>query len=328
MNNCYDDNADQSIRLDLVVGMEGAGQRLDQFLSQVRLEKMEPLSRSMVKNLIVSGDVLVNDEHAKASFRPKQNDRITLFVPPPAPLDLIPEKVSFEIIYEDTDIIVISKPPGLVVHPACGHQSGTLVHGLLYHCEDLAGINGTVRPGIVHRLDKDTSGLMVVAKNDYALGGMVEQFKAKKVRKVYLALVRGIPKEVSGTIRSHIGRHPVNRKKMAVLEHGGREAVTHWRLVEKFSRFSLIELNLETGRTHQIRVHLASIGIPIAGDEVYGKNKAEDMDLEIYRQCLHASRLSFTHPVTGKEVDFYAPLWPDMEKSLALLKRQRDDSGV
>ncbi len=320
MNPSLAEKIGQKERIDLVVDQENAGRRLDHFLSQANLEKIGTFSRSMFKGLITRGEVFVNGKNAKASLRPKVNDKITLFIPSPEPLDLIPEKVFFEIIFEDSDIIVISKPPNLVVHPACGHQSGTLVHGLLYHCKDLGGINGTIRPGIIHRLDKDTSGLMVVAKNDYALGEIVQQFKAKTVRKIYLAIVHGVPRMREGTIYGNIGRHPVNRKKMAVLAHGGRESVTHWRLIEEFKGFSLIELQLETGRTHQIRVHLTSIGIPVAGDEVYGKKKIADQSLGIQRQCLHAAKLSFVHPRTGVKLDFSAPLWPDMENSLKVLR--------
>ena len=328
MDDCFDEKIRQRERFDLVVAQENTGQRLDQFLAQTGIEKIKQLSRSMFKNLIGKGDVLVNEMTTKASCRLKSNDRITVFIPPPEPVDLVPEKVYFEIVFEDPDIIVISKPPNLVVHPACGHQNGTLVHGLLYHCSDLGGINGTTRPGIIHRLDKDTSGLMVVAKNDHALGRMVEQFKAKTVQKIYLALVCGVPKVQGGTISGNIGRHPVHRKKMAVLAHGGRESVTHWSLLEEFHRYSLIKLQLETGRTHQIRVHMASIGLPVAGDEVYGKKKIEDQSLGIRRQFLHASTLTFVHPTTGKKVEFFAPLWPDPEKSLSALRKQKGAGGI
>lgn len=323
MDDCIRKNISQKERFDLLVDTQNKGQRIDQFLGRVSIEKIEQLSRSMFKNLIVNGDVLVNDRGVKASSRLQENDRVTVFIPPPEPVDLIPEEVFFEIVHEDSDIIIISKPPNLVVHPACGHQSGTLVHGLLYHCSDLGGINGTVRPGIIHRLDKDTSGLMVVAKNDHALARMVGQFKAKKVKKIYLAIVHGVPKMNKGTIFGNIGRHPIHRKKMAVLTHGGRESVTHWRLIEEFDHFSLVELQLETGRTHQIRVHMASIGMPVAGDEMYGKKRNCDPGLAFERQCLHASRLAFVHPTTGELLNFFAPLWPDMEDSLAVLRRQK-----
>lgn len=324
MDDSISENQNHKVRVEIAAGPESSGQRLDQFLGQANVGLVDRLSRSLIQNLIKSGDISIEGKRPKANLRLKGHEAITIFIPPPEAVELIPEEISFDTIYEDSDIIVLSKPPNLVVHPACGHQSGTLVHGLLYHCKDLGGINGTVRPGIIHRLDKDTSGLMVVAKNDRSVGKMVEQFKAKTIQKIYLALVHGTPKSKEGTVSGNIGRHPVHRKKMTVLPYGGRESITHWHLLEELGAFSLLELRLETGRTHQIRVHLASIGLPVAGDEVYGRKKAEDKSFEINRQCLHASRLSFNHPVTGEPLEFCAPLWPDIENSLTILRGQEN----
>ena len=308
-------------KYELVAGSKDVGQRLDKFLSRFGSTLSVPLSRSLFNTLISDGNVLVNTVPVKVSYRLRNADTITILVPPPEPLNLIPEKIDFEILFEDSCLIVLAKPPGLVVHPACGHWTGTLVHGLLYHCHDLAGINGTVRPGIVHRLDKDTSGLLVVAKSDLAQKSLVEQFKAKTVEKVYLAIVQGWPQQEGGTISGNIGRHSVNRKKMALLENGGREAVTHWYLLEKFSsNYSLLQLQLETGRTHQIRVHLASVGLPIAGDMVYGGKRSISPGLKISRQCLHATSIAFDHPESKERLYFESPLWQDMAETLALLR--------
>lgn len=308
---------------ELLVRRVESGQRLDQYLGRFGASLSAPLSRSLFNSLIREGDVLVNDLKVKSSYRLREADKINVRVPPPEPLDLVPEKIDFEIIFEDSCLVVLSKPPNLVMHPACGHRTGTLVHGLLYHCDDLAGINGTVRPGIVHRLDKDTTGLLVVAKSDLAQKSLVAQFKAKTVRKIYEAIVHGWPDQEKGTIIGNIGRHPVNRKKMALLPIGGKEAVTHWHLVEKFTRpYSLLQIKLETGRTHQIRVHLASIGLPIAGDKVYGRKKDEPSDLKISRQCLHAASLSFEHPLSKERMCFESPLWVDMAQTLNSLRER------
>ncbi|MCK5230825.1 MAG: RluA family pseudouridine synthase [Desulfobulbaceae bacterium] len=302
---------------------EDSGQRLDLFLA--RNNRVPGATRSMIRNLIRFEHVLLNGQNRKPGCRLRSGDEIKVTVPPPEPSSLVPEDISFEIIHEDDDLVVLSKPPGVVVHPAAGHRTGTLVHGLLFHCNDLSGINGEMRPGIVHRLDRDTSGIMVVAKNDQAHHNLVSQFKARKVEKIYHAILDGCPEVTEGRISLPIGRHPVNRKKMAVLESGGREAATNWKILEKLPGFfSYVEVRLETGRTHQIRVHMAEKNCPVAGDEVYGRKNRKWASLGINRQCLHSSILAFTHPSKGKIMRFTAPLWPDIA---SVLERLRVTSG-
>lgn len=301
------------------------GQRLDQFLAQHGALLTGDFSRGRFQNLIAEGRVLVDGTVQKNRYRVQARQIITISVPPPAPSELVPEPIDFTTLYEDDHILVLCKPQGLVVHPACGNLTGTLVHGLLHHCTDLSGINGTVRPGIVHRLDKDTSGVMVVAKNDLAHHSLADQFKNKTARKTYHAILDGVPSGEGGQICTTIGRHPVNRKKMAVLDGRGKEAITNWRLMSTFARaFSLVEIEIETGRTHQIRVHMASIGVPVAGDQIYGKRNERYPLLGITRQCLHASKLSLVHPATGERVTFAAPLPVDM---MAVLEHLRGGTG-
>jgi 23S rRNA pseudouridine1911/1915/1917 synthase len=302
-------------------------QRLDAFLAL----QTKDLTRSRVQELIKSGFVRVNHQLSKPGYRLKPGDRIAVTLPPLEPLRLDPEPVAFELIYEDSWLIVVNKPPGVVVHPAPGHFTGTLVHGLLQHCKDLSGIGGVMRPGIVHRLDKDTSGLMVVAKNDAAHAFLSGQFKAGEVTKRYVALVHGIVKEPKGEIDLPIGRHPVRRKEMSVQPSRGRVAKTLWEKKEEVAGlFSLLTVSPKTGRTHQIRVHLSHIGHPIVGDPVYGhrrswwkKRFAEDPAAlsRIERQMLHAGTLGFVHPQGGDYREFTAPLPPDMEIVLEMLKK-------
>ena len=305
------------------VDSDHAGQRLDIFLA--RQNQLESFTRSRVQNLIRSGHVLVDDQQRKSSYRLQAREVLAVTIPPSLPSDLVPEEVPFLIIHEDEDLLVLSKPPGLVVHPSAGHASGTLVHGLLHYCKDLSGISGEMRPGIVHRLDKDTSGLLVVAKNDQTHHALVDKFKSRQVKKIYHAILDGSPAQGQGSIDLPIGRHPVSRKKMAVLEKGGREAVTKWKVLERFAAsYSYVEIKIMTGRTHQIRVHMASQGHPVAGDTVYGRKKKGPSDIEINRQCLHAYTLAFDHPRTGERMRFVAPLWPDFKEVLdALRKRYR-----
>ncbi|MDH3391924.1 MAG: RluA family pseudouridine synthase, partial [Desulfobulbaceae bacterium] len=294
-----------------IVPHERQGQRLDHYL----VEMLSSISRSRLSNLIRNGFVLLNNSSSKAGNRLMGGDIIEVTLPPPEPLAMEPEKVNFEVLHEDDDLLVIAKPPGVVVHPASGHQKGTLVHGLLAHCDNLSGISGVERPGIVHRLDKDTSGVMVIAKSDKSHQGLVELFKARQVKKVYRAIVVGRPATQKGCISGAIGRHQVNRKKMAVLQHGGREAVTCWSVLEEFAApLAYLEVRPETGRTHQIRVHMAHSGHPVAGDALYGSKQQHTIDkYGIKRQCLHAYSLSFTHPVTGKAQEFISPVWPDIQ---------------
>jgi 23S rRNA pseudouridine1911/1915/1917 synthase len=299
------------------IDQSSAGQRLDVFLA--RISPRPTMTRSMLQQLVRDGHVTVSGQERKSGYRLQAGDVVEMEVPPVRPSALVPEKIDFSILHEDDHMVVISKPPGLVVHPACGNETGTLVHGLLFRCGNLAGISGEQRPGIVHRLDKDTSGVMVIAKNDRAHQALTNQFKDRGVEKIYRALVNGIPRESSGRIDLPIGRHPVHRHKMSVLP-SGREAVTNWRVIERFSAQVHLEIRIETGRTHQIRVHLAHIGYPVVGDPLYGgKVKGNDM-LKASRQCLHAYRLSLSHPVTGERMVFQAPVWPDMEELLAYLR--------
>jgi len=302
--------------LKFVIPAEKAGQRLDIFLADM----VPALSRSRVNSLIRAGSIVVNGKSSKAGHRLKSDEQIEVTIPPPQPMDIVPEKVDFAVIFEDEDLIVIAKPPGIVVHPACGHQKGTLVHGLVAHCDNLSGISGTERPGIVHRLDKDTSGVMVIAKNDRTHHALIELFKTRKVTKVYHAIVDGCPAQQQGRISRPIGRHRSNRKKMAVLDHGGREAVTGWKILKKLPHtMTYLEVRPETGRTHQIRVHMAYLGHPIAGDTLYGRTGDKYCKLKINRQCLHAYSLSFRHPTSGAEQQFIFPDWPDMAETLEML---------
>jgi 23S rRNA pseudouridine1911/1915/1917 synthase len=296
----------------LTAGPEDSGQRLDQYLA-VRLPQF---SRNHFQNLIRDGMVSVNDKPAKSNHRIKSEDRIWIVIPPPKETEIIPERIELDIVYEDSDIAVINKPQGMVVHPAVGNYTGTLVNALLYHCGELSGINGEIRPGIVHRIDKDTSGLLVIAKNDFAHRILAEQIQKKEVSRIYLAIAEGNIKQDSGIIHAPIGRNPIDRKKMAVVA-GGRNAVTHYRVLERFGEYTYLELKLETGRTHQIRVHLSHIGHPITGDPVYGRHHQR---FNLAGQALHAARLILTHPRTGEQMEFAAPLPGYFEKLLDTLR--------
>lgn len=297
------------------VSEEDAGLRLDQYLV-----KMVPsLSRSRIKNLIEEGLVKVEPETSKLKpgLKVKALQKITLIIPPDEPLQLTPQEVPFEILYEDEDLAVIYKPAGIVVHPAPGHKEGTLVHGLLKRLKDLSGIGGKLRPGIVHRLDKDTSGLMLVAKNDFAHQALVMAFKERKIHKEYLAIVYGEVKPSKGTIEKPIGRHPVHRKKMAVLKEG-KEAVTSYEVLKTFKKASLLLARPLTGRTHQLRVHFSSLGHPILGDPLYGGLKPNLPKPE--RLMLHAYKLSFEHPRTKQVLTFTKDPPEDFQNYLKLLE--------
>ncbi len=306
--------------LEFAVPGDYEGQRLDRFL----VERLPDLSRSRISTLIRSGFILVSGTSSKAANRLKNGDIIKVTLPPPEPLELRPAKVDFSVLYEDEHLLVIAKPPGIVVHPGSGHKDGTLVHGLLAHCENLSGISGIERPGIVHRLDKDTSGVMVVAKDDRSHQGLVELFKSRQVKKVYHAIIAGRPETQKGCLSRPIGRHRSNRRKMAALEHGGREAVTCWTVLEELPcNLTYIEVRPGTGRTHQIRVHMAYLGHPVAGDELYGGKKQDVFQERIIveRQCLHAYSLSFRHPVSGELMKFVSPVWPDMQQTLENIRK-------
>ena len=304
------------------VGPEWAGLRLDRFVAAQEVQG--GVSRSEVKRLDRLGLLTVNGAPCKLSHAVRAGDLVELTVPQAAPVGLAAEEIEFPVLYQDDDIVVIDKPAGLVVHPAPGHSSGTLVNGLLHRLPQVAGVGGEGRPGIVHRLDRDTSGVMVAALSEAALRSLAAQFAGRGVEKEYLALLEEIPPGPRGTVDRPIGRHPVNRKKMAVVERGGRRAVTHWRVEEEFAcGFCLAGLRIETGRTHQIRVHMASIGAPVAGDAVYGgRRKGMWGELAVGRQMLHAARLVFDHPASGERLSFTAPLPEDMQRVLSRLREE------
>ncbi len=277
------------------------GERLDVFAAAATGQ-----SRSFVQKRIEEGCVLVNGKASKANVKLKSGDSVSVLLPPPRVTELKPENIPVDIVYEDRDIAVVNKEKGMVVHPAPGNESGTLVNALLYRLKDLSGIGGELRPGIVHRIDKLTSGLVVVAKNDAAHRALAEQMKLHSASRSYLALVEGNFKEDSGVVNAPIGRHKTDRKRMAVTENG-REAVTHWRVLERYGAFTLLAITLETGRTHQIRVHMAYLKHPVAGDTVYGPDKPK---LGLNGQALHAAKLTLCHPSTKETLTFYAPLPP------------------
>ncbi len=297
------------------VGGGFTGARLDRFLGA----HLEDLTRSRIKALIEEGWVTVRGEKAKkGGQRVRTGDVVEVTVPFPKALELVPLEMELPILYEDEHLLVLDKPAGLVVHPAPGHENDTLVNALLAHCGDLKGIGGVERPGIVHRLDKDTSGLLVVAKDGETHQALVDQFQSHRVEKIYLALVYGLPSPPWGTVRTFLGRHPVHRKKMAVVERG-REAVTHYRVMASGSGISLVEVKIETGRTHQIRVHMHHIGHPVVGDPVYGGRMPRDLPPTLKeavktlgRQALHHHRMEFIHPATGEKVTFLSPLPRDI----------------
>ncbi len=281
--------------------------RLDHFLVEVQND----LTRSYIQKLIEENFVNVNGCPAKAKYKLKIDDIVDLTVPDPKPLEVKAEPIPLNIVYEDSSILVIDKPAGIVVHPAPGHTSGTLVNALLHHCKDLKGIGGVERPGIVHRLDKDTSGLLLVAKSDSALQSLSQQFKERTIKKIYLAITKGKVKPSRGTINVPIGRHKINRKKMSSNISQGREAETKYEVIKQNNKASLVRLFPKTGRTHQIRVHLASLGYPILGDSLYGGNPGKELP-SIPRQALHAYQIEFEHPQNNNVLQFQSPLPPDL----------------
>lgn len=282
---------------------EDADSRIDRYLAQ----QMPDQSRSFLQKLIREEQITVNGRPVKANYRLQPEDQVLVIVPDPQLPDILPENIPLDILYEDSDVLVINKPKGMVVHPAAGHYTNTVVNAVMYHCQgNLSGINGVMRPGIVHRIDRDTTGAIVICKNDQAHQSLAQQLKEHSITRSYRAIVWNNLKEDEGTVDRPIGRHPVDRKKMAVNEKNGKTAVTHYRVLERFGRFTYIECRLETGRTHQIRVHMASIGHPLLGDEVYGPSGKQPFRLQ--GQCLHAMTLGFRHPSTGEYVEFEAPL--------------------
>jgi 23S rRNA pseudouridine1911/1915/1917 synthase len=324
---------DRGKHFSIRVTKKDQGRRLDQFLSETNLN----LSRSQAKHWIEKHHIFLNQKPTKPSAHVKTGDMVSGFLPEPKPLSLKPESIPLTILYEDSSIIVIDKPSGMVVHPAYGNPSGTLVNALLYHCKDLGGINGVLRPGIVHRLDKDTSGVMVVAKDDEAYHHLIKQFKNRTVKKVYSAIVYGRFTQNEGLIDSAIGRHPSERKRMSTRTKKGKAAITRWKKVEDFDSCTFLEIFPQTGRTHQIRVHLSSIGHPLLGDPLYGRKGRpgtihdpvlKECVKRMNRQVLHAQRLEFTHPRTGERVQFVSPIPQDIKEVLELLRAQVKDLSL
>jgi len=308
-------------RRTLRVAPSDAGVRLDLWLSR----RLPDLSRSRIQALLKAGHVTVDGEPGKGARTTRAGARVQLEIPPPAAAGPLPEAIPLRILHEDAQIIVLDKPAGLVVHPAAGHRSGTLVNALLHHCPDLPGIGGELRPGIVHRLDKDTSGVMVVAKTDRAMAGLADQFKRGRILKHYLAVVWGRPGRVSGRIQTLIGRSRSDRKKMSARPSAGRTAVTRYRLAATFRDMTLATVWIRTGRTHQIRVHMAHMGHPVVGDRQYGTKRSRATSLPVSRQMLHARHLRFEHPATGERVGFKAQIPADMAE---LLRALRADAGA
>jgi 23S rRNA pseudouridine1911/1915/1917 synthase len=306
-----------------LVTEEVAGTRLDQHLAQLGL----PYTRSQLKRAIDDGQVSVNGVVAKPARKLKAGDEVRFDAPPPVPSSLEPEAIPLRVLYEDAHLIVVDKPAGMVVHPAAGHRAGTLVNALLHHCQDLSGIGGELRPGIVHRLDRDTTGVMVATKDDETHAAMGALFKKKDLLRLYHAVVYPAPVGAEGTVKTLYNRHPRDRKRFTSKATQGKTAVTHWRVVERFaSGAALIECRLETGRTHQIRVHMADSGWPLLGDRVYGKRPKDPalaaLAEALGRQALHASVLAFRHPKTGQTVDNRTPLPPDLQTLVAALRQR------
>ena len=304
-------NGEEKIRMEskliIDVSDEETGERIDSFLSG-----KTDFTRTRIQQLIKDRNITVNGKPTKSSYKIEENDEIIIEVPEVETTEIKPENIKIDIVYEDSDIAVINKQAGLVVHPAHGHYSGTLVNAILYHIKDLSGINGEIRPGIVHRLDKDTSGLIVIAKNDKVHTALTEMFQEKKIRKTYLAILKGKLNKSEGKIVTQIGRDKNDRKKMTVIDDAtkGKNAITNYRVISQNNLFTLVKVNIETGRTHQIRVHMRYLGYPILGDSVYGRKDNEK------RQMLHAYKLEFIHPVTGRQMEFIGEIPEDFQKAL------------
>lgn len=305
------------MRKELFVTEDISGDRIDKFLS----EQCEELSRSFLQKLLKAGEIFVNGKPVKASYRVLDGDSILFEVPEATEPEILPEDIPLDIVYEDHDVILVNKPKGMVVHPAAGHYSHTLVNALMYHCrEDLSGINGVLRPGIVHRIDMDTTGILIACKNDLAHNSIAAQLKEHSITRRYEAIVHGVLKDEEGTVDAPIGRNPQDRKKMCINHQNGKQAVTHYRVLKRFHDFTHIECRLETGRTHQIRVHMASIGHPLLGDAVYGPSKCP---YKLQGQTLHAGVLGFVHPRSGEYMEFRAPRPEYFERLLKILQYRK-----
>ncbi|CAM3697583.1 RluA family pseudouridine synthase [Mesobacillus zeae] len=300
-------------KMEIIIEEGQTGDRIDKVVSS----RNEEWSRSQVQHWIKDGHILVNGKPVKSNYKCSKNDVIEIKEPEPEELNILPEDMDLQYYYEDSDVLVVNKPKGMVVHPAPGHTAGTLVNGLMAHCTDLSGINGVLRPGIVHRIDKDTSGLLMVAKNDMAHESLVNQLVNKTVTRRYKAIVHGVIPHDHGTIEAPLGRDTKDRQSMAVVDNG-KHAVTHFNVIERFNDFTFVECVLETGRTHQIRVHMKYIGYPLAGDPKYGPKKTPDLG----GQALHAGVLGFSHPRTEQYLEFEAPLPADFERFLESLRKE------
>jgi 23S rRNA pseudouridine1911/1915/1917 synthase len=297
------------------IQLEQEGERLDKFLHEIYPD----FSRSFFQRLIKSGQVLVNDKALKASYAVRPDDLVSIEIPDAVPTTIEPEDIPLDILYEDDDVLVVNKPKGMVVHPSAGHLSGTLVNAILFHCKDsLSGINGEIRPGIVHRIDMDTTGSLIVCKNDESHVNIAEQIRKHTANRIYVGIVCGNLKEDEGTIEGAIGRHPTQRKKMSINEKNGKPAITHYQVIERFGNYTYVRFKLETGRTHQIRVHMASIGHPLLGDVLYSGSNSKFKNLQ--GQTLHAQTIGFVHPRSGEYMEFSAPLPEYFEKILRILK--------
>jgi len=325
------ENAEESIKapyertIHHVVAPEEEGERLDTVVASV----VPGLTRSQVKRMADGGWISVDERRGRAGGRLRPGQRLEIHLPPPVQARAVPEAIPLTILHEDSHLLVVDKPAGMVVHPGAGVASGTLVNALLHHCGDLSGIGGVLRPGIVHRLDKNTSGLLVVAKNDETHRALQAQFMNRQVAKTYVAVVFGVPGSETGSMSMPIGRHPVDRKRMSTRSPGGRTAVTHWRVIRRFFHFSILEVDLITGRTHQVRVHLQGTGHPVVGDRVYGgRHRSQELSNPLLRsrirgfgrQALHAHRLGFIHPITSRDMSFTSPLPPDMQELVSVLE--------
>lgn len=296
---------------------EQEGERLDKYLSVIYPD----ISRSFFQKLIKDNAILVNDKPEKASYHVNSEDVVTVHFPEAVETAIEPENIPLDILYEDDDLLIVNKPKGMVVHPSVGHYSGTLVNAIMYHCKDsLSGINGEIRPGIVHRIDMDTTGSLIVCKNDASHVNIAEQIKVHSVNRIYEGIVCGNVKQDEGTIEGAIGRHPVERKKMAINEKNGKPAITHYKVLERFGNYTYMQFKLETGRTHQIRVHMASIGHPLLGDSLYSSGKSPFKSIQ--GQTLHAKTIGFIHPTSGNYMEFQAPLPEYFEKLLIQLKNR------
>ncbi|MFC5403081.1 RluA family pseudouridine synthase [Cohnella soli] len=315
-NNNPSETEDIDNRLEWAVDEEQKGERVDKHIAETMA--VQSVSRSQVQEWIRTGAVTVNGHSTKSNAKLAIGDRIEIVMPEPEPLEAFPENIPLDVVFEDRDVIVINKPRGMVVHPAAGHPNGTVVNALLYHCKDLSGINGVMRPGIVHRIDKDTSGLLMIAKNDLAHSSLAEQLKEHSVTRKYTALVFGVMQHDKGTVDAPIGRANYDRKLYVVTEKNSKHAVTHFAVMERFDEYTLLELKLETGRTHQIRVHMKYIGFPLVGDPAYGGKSGRTLGMS--GQALHAGVLGFVHPRSGEYMEFAAPIPEDMEHALGILR--------